>query len=142
MLRTLFAIASGLLVMMVIYTIAAVIESKVYPVTIAGDVAAAVAALPTTGKVTIVSGWCLAALAGALVAGYIGEHRFVSALAIGVAMAIATLVNERDIPHPQWMVLVGTIAPVVLAWLATQMLPARARKLPPPKPWPKDAKID
>ena len=90
------------------------------------QLAAIVAALPIAAKLLIVFGWCLGAFVGAAVAARIAEHRLIVALLLGVLVIVGTLFNAREIPHPQWMILAGTLLPLPLAWLATRVVPGHA----------------
>lgn len=136
MFRDFIGLAAGTLAMFVAITLVEVLDVKLFPLPVGMDpndkaqLAAVVAALPQAAKWLIVAGWCLGAFVGAAVAARIAEHRSIVALAIGALVVAGTLINAREIPHPQWMILAGTLLPLPLAWLATRIVPGHA---PPPE---------
>jgi pimeloyl-ACP methyl ester carboxylesterase len=118
--------------MFVAITLIEALNVKLFPLPAGLDpnnpaqLAAVVAALPYAAKLLIVVGWCLGAFVGAAVAARIAEHRLIVALILGALVVIGTLVNARAIPHPQWMIMAGTLLPLPLAWLATRIVPGHA----------------
>ena len=132
MFRDFIGLSAGALAMFVAITLIEAMDVKLFPLPAGLDpnnpvqLAAVVAALPFAAKLLIVVGWCLGAFAGAAVAARIAEHRLIVALILGVLVIAGTLVNARDIPHPQWMILAGTLLPLPLAWLATRIVPGHA----------------
>jgi len=130
MFRDFVGLSAGALAMFVAITLLEALDVKLFPLPTGLDpnnkaqLAAIVAALPLAAKLLIVAGWCVGAFVGAAVAARIAEHRLIVALILGVLVIAGTLVNAREIPHPQWMILAGTLLPLPLAWLATRIVPA------------------
>src|SRR5207342_699278 len=128
-------LSAGALAMFVAVTLVEALDVKLFPLPAGLDpnnpaqLAAVVAALPIAAKLLIVAGWCLGAFVGAAVAARIAEHRLIVALILGALVIAGTMFNARDIPHPQWMIMAGTLLPLPLAWLATRLVPGHA---PPP----------
>lgn len=132
MFRDFIGLCAGALAMFVAVTLVEAVDVKLFPLPTGlnpndkAQLAAIVAALPQTAKLLIVAGWCLGAFVGAAVGARIAEHRMIVALTLGALVVAGTLVNAREIPHPQWMVLAGTLLPLPLAWLATRIVPGHA----------------
>jgi alpha/beta superfamily hydrolase len=141
MFRDFIGLCAGMLAMFVAITLIEALDVKLYPMQAGLDpnnpaqLAAIVAALPMAAKLLIVAGWCLGAFVGAAVAARIAEHRVIVAMIIGVLVVAGTLMNAREIPHPQWMILAGTLLPLPLAWLATRLLPAHVPEPSTTKRW-------
>jgi hypothetical protein len=129
MFRDFVGLSAGALAMFVVITLIEALNVKLFPIPPGLDpnnpaqLIAIVAALPVAAKALIVLGWCAGAFVGAAVAARIAEHRLIIALLIGVLVVVGTLVNAQQIPHPQWMILTGTLLPLPLAWLATRIVP-------------------
>ena len=59
----------------------------------------------------------LAALCGGWVAARLARvRRMGAAIAVGVLILLGVVLNAWMLPHPLWMLLIGVIAPVPLAW--------------------------
>ena len=142
MLRSLFAIISGLFAMMIVVTFAGIANAKLFPPMPGTQPAAALAALPQAAKLLIVAGNCLGPMIGAAVAARIATPRLMVALLIGAAATVFNFENASGIPYPTWMFWTVTLLPLPLAGLAARWLGPVPPVLPEPKAWPKDAKSD
>jgi hypothetical protein len=129
MLRTLFAFVSGVFAMMIVITFIELANAKFFfppPAGMdwrdAGAVAAFLASLPVAAKILVLAGWLLGALVGATVAARIAErHRLACALGIGALVVLGVLDSARSISHPAWMIALGVLLPLPLAWLGAQL---------------------
>ena len=123
MLRDVFALIAGLFAMMITITFIELLGVKLFPIapgldpTEPANLAVIVAAMPLAAKALVVAGWCLGAFIGAAVAARLADHRLIAALTIAALVVVGTLMNAREVPHPQWMILAGTLLPLPLAWL-------------------------
>lgn len=142
MLRTLFAIVSGLFAMMIVVTFTGLVNSRLFPLAEGGDPTASLAILPLVAKLMIVAGNCLGPMLGAAVAARLAERRWLVALLIGAAATALNFSNGLGVPYPVWMLWAVTLPPLPLAALAAYWLTPKT--LPPPevKVWPKNAKAD
>lgn len=138
MLRSLFALCAGLFAAMIAITGVELANAKwLHPVPPGFDfrdpaqVQAFVAAMPTSALALVVAGWLLGAFAGGAVAARLDERRpWLPATLVGAFIAIGTLLNAQSIPHPAWVVAMGTLLPVPVALLAAALrkaLPAPGR---------------
>lgn len=126
MLRTLFALISGLFAMMIVTTIVALASAKFLYAPPAGFDAADIAqlrsfveAMPATVLVLLVASWCVAAFVGGGVAARLSVWRPVAcAVAIGAVVTAAQVPNALAIGYPSWAVAAGVLLPMPLAWLA------------------------
>ena len=130
MLRTLFALISGLFAMMIVTTIVALASAKYLYATPAGfdaaDVAqlrAFVAAMPVAVLALLVASWCVAAFVGGGVAARLSSwHPLACAVAIGTVVTAAQVPNALAIGYPAWAVVAGMALPMPLAWLAASLV--------------------
>ena len=129
MLRSLFALCAGLFAVMIVMTAFAVAASLLYPAPVgleqrgAAAVAAYVATLPLTANLLLLSGWLLAAVAGAAVAAKLAPAQALPlAVAIGGLCALLTFLNAQQVPRPDWMLAIGVSLPVPLALLVVRLL--------------------
>ena len=126
MLRSSFAVVSGLFAMMIVITFVELANAKFfYPLPPGLDlrnpdaIAAYVVTMPWQALAVVVLGWLLGAYAGASVAARIAKnHRMACALAIGIVDAVLVAINAVSIPHATWAITMGVLLPVPLAWLA------------------------
>lgn len=129
MLRTLFAFVSGVFAMMIVITFVELANAKLFFPPPAGmdwansqTVAAFVASLPLSAMLLVLSGWLLGAFVGATVAARIAErHRLACALGIGALVVLGVLDSARSISHPSWMIVLGVLLPLPLAWLGARL---------------------
>jgi len=71
-----------------------------------------IATLPASALLTVVAGWVAAALAGCLVASWVGRARG-PGVVVGVLLLAATVLNLAAFRHPTWMVVTGLAGLVV-----------------------------
>ena len=129
MLRTLFAVISGIFAMMIVITFVELANAKLFFPPPAGmdwndtaAVAAFAAGLPAAAMAIVLGGWLLGAFVGAAVAARIAlRHRLPCALLVGALVVAGTIQNALAIPHPAWMVAAGVLLPLPLAWLAARL---------------------
>ena len=129
MLRSLFALCAGLFAVMIVMTVFAVAASLLYPAPVgleqrgAAAVAAYVATLPLGANLLLLSGWLLAAVAGAAVAAKLAPVQALSlAIAIGGLCALFTFLNAQQVPRPDWMFAIGVALPVPLALVVARLI--------------------
>ncbi len=142
MLRTLFAIVSGLFAMMIVVTFTGIANAKLFPPMPGANPAAALAALPRAARLLIVAGNCLGPMLGAAVAARIATPRLQVALLIGALATVLNFENASGVPYPPWMFWTVTLLPLPLAGLAAHWVGPSPPAQPEPKAWPKDAKAD
>lgn len=129
MLRTLFAVVSGVFAMMIVITFVELANAKFFfppPAGIDWNDAAAVAAfaasLPTAAMAMVLSGWLLGAFVGAAVAALIAtQHRVTCALVVGGLVVAGTIQSAMSFEHPTWMIAAGVLLPLPLAYLAARL---------------------
>jgi len=130
MLRTLFALISGLFAMMIVTTIVALASAKFLyappPGFDAADVTqlrAFIEAMPAAVLALLVASWCVAAFAGGGVAARLSSwHPVACAMAIGAVVTAAQVPNALAIGYPGWAVVAGVALPIPLAWLAARLV--------------------
>lgn len=84
---------------------------------------ALMASMPLGALAMVVLGWLLGAAFGAMLAARLARpHGLGPAMAVGVAMLLASAATMLMIPHPLWMVLFGLAAPLPIAWLCGRWL--------------------
>ena len=136
MLRTLFAVVSGVFAMMIVITFVELANAKFFfppPAGIDWNDAAAVAAfaasLPTAAMAMVLSGWLLGAFVGAAVAALIAtQHRLACALVVGGLVVAGTIQSALSFAHPTWMTAAGVLLPLPLAYLAARLADRLAQK--------------
>lgn len=129
MLRNLFALISGLFAMMIVITFCALAHEKLlYPPPPGADLrqpeaaAAFLQSMPVWALSLILFSWLAGAFAGSYtVARLAGSFRFQLAMLPALLVSVLTLVGERTIPHPTWMVATGVGLPPLLAWFAVRL---------------------
>ena len=129
MLRTLFAVIAGFFAAEIVITVIEAASAMwLFPPPTGFDfrdkdaVDAFVASMPPAAFATVLSGWLLGSFIGAFVAARIAlVHRLPAALLIGLVVVIGTIVNATDISHPAWVVALGVLLPLPLAWLAATL---------------------
>lgn len=136
MLRTLFAFVSGVFAMMIVITFIELANAKFFFPPPSGmdwtdsrAVTAFVASLPASAMALVLIGWLLGAFVGAAVAARIAErHRLPCALGIGVLVMLGVLDSARTISHPTWMIVLGVLLPLPLAWLGARLAELQIQK--------------
>ena len=130
MLRSVFALCAGLFAAMIAITGMELANAKwLYPPPPGADfrdpaqLQAFVAAMPPSALALIAAGWLLGAFAGGAIAARLEERNpWLPAALVGAFIAIGTLLNARAVPHPGWVVAVGTLLPVPLALLGARLV--------------------
>jgi hypothetical protein len=130
MLRTLFALISGLFAMMIVTSFVAIASAKFLYAPPAGfdtaDVAqvrAFVEAMPMSVLALLLASWCLAAFLGGGVAARLASRRpQACALAIGAMVTAAQVPNAFAVGYPTWAIAMGLALPMPLAWLAARLV--------------------
>jgi len=128
-LRTLFALISGVFAMMIVITFVELANAKLlFPPPAGMDwndsaaVAAFAASMPTAAMAMVLFGWLLGAFVGAVVAARIAlRHRLPCALLVAALVVAGTIHSALTIPHPTWMIAAGILLPWPLAWLAARL---------------------
>ena len=129
MFRDFIGLVAGVFAMSIVYTLLAILESRLFPIPVGLDphspagAAAVLATLPLVAKVMMSAGWCASAFVGSAVAARIAERRLIIAAIIGLLMMSGTWFTIPKTIYPQWMILTGTLLPLPLAWLATRIVP-------------------
>lgn len=130
MLRTLFAVVSGLFAMMIVITLVELANARFFfpppaglDLTNSGAIAAYAATMPRTALAVVLFGWLLGAFVGAAAAARIAiVHRMSCALLIGAVDVVLIGLNAMSIPHPSWVIASGLLLPIPLAWLAAKLV--------------------
>ena len=130
MLRTLFAIISGMFAMMIVITFVELANAKLFfppPARMNWSdpqaVASFASSLPTAAMAVVLAGWLLGAFVGAAVVARIAiQYRQRSALLIG-ALVVAGVINSAlTTQHPTWVIAAGVLLPMPLAYLAAKLV--------------------
>lgn len=122
MIRTMFSVMLGMLVAMMVMLGLEFVGAWLVPMPTGqlgneADLAEIVANAPIAKLVWVLAGWLLAALCGGWVAARLARvRRMGAAIAVGVLILLGVVLNAWMLPHPLWMLLIGVIAPVPLAW--------------------------
>lgn len=130
MLRTLFAIVSGVFAMMIVITFVELANIKLFFPPPAGidwknpeAVAAFASSLPAGAMAVVVSGWLLGSFIGAAVATRIAiRYQLACALFVGALVVAGVIHSAMTIPHPTWVIVAGTLLPLPLAYLAAKLV--------------------
>ena len=130
MLRTAFAFISGLFATMIIITFVELANAKFFFPPPAGldwsdtrAVAAFAASLPTAAMALVLAGWLIGAFVGAAVAARIAlRHAMSCALLIGAVVVAGVIDSGLSIPHPTWVIAMGVLLPIPLAYLAAKLV--------------------
>ena len=74
--------------------------------------------VPMSALVLILTGWAIATLIGAWFAGFIAREKpLFYAWIVGALMAVGTIINFVDIPHPTWFITVAILTIPIMAWI-------------------------
>lgn len=130
MLRTVFAIISGVFAMMIVITFVQLTNIKLlFPPPAGIDwnnpeaVAAFASSLPVAAMAVVVFGWLLGSFVGAAVAARIAvRYRVASALLIGALVVAGVVHSVLTISHPTWVVAAGMLLPLPLAYFAAKLV--------------------
>lgn len=83
----------------------------------------AVAAMPASAFLLLLSGWVLAAGAGAYLAARLATRSLVlHGMIVAVFVLIATVLNLAAIPHPTWLWPAAIVLIPAAGWLATRLV--------------------
>jgi len=129
-LRTVFAIISGVFAMMIVITFVQLANIKLlFPPPAGIDwnnpeaVAAFASSLPVSAMAVVVFGWLLGSFVGAAVAARIAvRYRVASALLIGALVVAGVIHSVLTISHPTWVIAGGVLLPLPLAYLAAKLV--------------------
>lgn len=128
MLRSTFALISGLFAAMIVITATQVVAAKwLFPPPAGLDfkdsaaVNAFVAGMPPAAFAWILGGWLLGSFVGAAAAARIAERQqAIAAALVGCFVVFGTITNARSIEHPMWVLVLGVLLPIPLALLAAR----------------------
>ena len=83
----------------------------------------AVAALPVTAFLILVTGWVFAAAVGSYLAARLATHaRLVHGMIVALFVLVATVANLAKIPHPFWLWPATIILIPAAGWAAAQLV--------------------
>jgi len=83
----------------------------------------AVAALPVTAFLILVTGWVLAAGVGSYLAARLATHaRLVHGMIVALFVLVATIANLAKIPHPFWLWPATIILIPAAGWVAAKLV--------------------
>lgn len=130
MLRTIFAVISGIFAMMIVITFVELANARLlFPPPAGMDwsdpaaVASFAASLPAAAMAVVLLGWLLGAFVGALVAARIAvRYRLPAALLVAALVVAGTIQSALTIPHPTWVIVAGVLLPLPLAYLAAKLV--------------------
>jgi len=124
MVRSIFAIIAGLIVMLVVVSSVQWLSHSMYPPPEGLDimdkdaVAKAMAAAPAGALAMVLLSYALATFLAAGTASTISvRHKFAVAIILGLVMIGLAGANFFIIPHPLWMVVLGLLIPLPMALL-------------------------
>jgi hypothetical protein len=87
---------------------------------------AAIPGMPMPAFVMLVAGWSFAAFAGGWVSGWLaGRAPLIHAGIIGALVTLGTILNLRQLEHPQWVNIIAPILPIPASLLAALLVPRR-----------------
>ena len=83
----------------------------------------AVAALPVTAFLILVTGWVLAAGVGSYLAARLATHaRLIHGMIVALFVLVATIANLAKIPHPFWLWPATIILIPAAGWVAAKLV--------------------
>ena len=83
--------------------------------------------IPMPALVLILIGWGLSTLAGAWFAGFIAREKPLTyAWIVALLVAIGTIVNFVNIPHPMWFMCVAILTIPIAAWIGGKLASGHA----------------
>jgi hypothetical protein len=78
--------------------------------------------IPMPALVLILIGWGISTLAGAWFAGFIAKEKsFTCAWIVALLVAIGSIVNFVNIPHPMWFMVVAILTIPIAAWIGGKL---------------------
>jgi hypothetical protein len=130
MLRTLFALLSGLFAMMIVTTGVAIASARLlyapppgFDAAVPMQLRAFVEAMPAPVLALLLASWCVAAFIGGGVAARLaGPRPALCAMAIGAVVTAAQAPNALAIGYPAWVTAIAVLFPIPLAWLAARLV--------------------
>jgi len=132
MVRTILAVLVGLFVALACMLALQFVAQLLYPaptglvVLDEADLVRLIESEPVARKALTLLSWVLSSFAGALVAAGIGKaHRTAAALCVGALILAGVLLYVATTPPPAWIAVIGILAPVPLAWLASRLVARR-----------------
>ena len=138
MVRTILAVLAGLFVALACMLAVQFVAQLLYPaptglvVRDEADLVRLIESEPVARKALTLVSWMLSSFAGALVAARVGKaHRTSAAVCVGALILAGVLLYVATTPPPAWIAIVGILAPIPLAWLASHLV---ARRVDAPLP--------
>ena len=81
-----------------------------------------VATMAASAKWAVIFGWALASFVGAFVGTKVSRYRHLVIAAVASSVLIASIIlNAMLNPHPIWMIALGIIAVLGMAWLGARL---------------------
>ena len=126
MLKKVLAIASGVVVAMLIIMVTEWVGHRVAPGPMPGDAASEdMRIVPAVAMIAVLVGWFLGTLGGGAVANRIARLRW-PAWAIAGLVLLGALVEFTTAQHPAWMIVAGVAAPLLAGWIVSREVPGRS----------------
>lgn len=127
LIRTMFSTMLGMLVATMVALGLEFVGKRVFPLpagSLAADAAPAdlIAAAPIGMLLFVVAGRLCGALCGAWVASRLASrHSMTAAMTVGALVLLSCVLDAWMLPQPLWMLLMGVVAPLPLAWCGGQL---------------------
>jgi hypothetical protein len=129
MVRSALVLLAGVVVAVIIVSVMDTVAGSLYAVPAGTDrtnpesMRRAVALLPATAFVILLSGWILAAAVGSFVAARLATHdHTIHGMIVAMFVLVATVGNLAAIPHPAWLWPATLILIPAGGWLATKLV--------------------
>lgn len=122
--RMVAAVIVGVAALFAAVLLAEALAHQLFPVPAGTPPSGYVAATPPAGRLLVAAGWFLGPFAGAAAA--LGLARWQPAAWIVAALAVAAgVANLGAVPHPVWMQAAAVMLPLLAAFAALRLVPAR-----------------
>jgi hypothetical protein len=136
MIRSALVLFGGVVIAVMVVILMDALVGRIYPLPAGVDtrneesLRLAIAVMPTTAFVLLLTGWVLAAGIGAYFAARLAAHSYViHGLIVAFFVLVATIANLAAIPHPIWMWPAAIILIPAAGWVGTRFV---ARPTVPP----------
>ena len=123
MLRKVLAIASGVVVAMLIIMATEWVGHRIAPGPMPSDAASEdMRIVPVGAMLAVIFAWFLGTLGGGAVANRVARLRW-PAWAIAGLVLLGALIQFATARHPAWMMVAGVAAPLLAGWLVSRETP-------------------
>jgi hypothetical protein len=129
MIRSALVLFGGVVIAVMVVILMDALVGRIYPLPAGVDtrneesLRQIIAGMPTSAFVLLLTGWVLAAGAGAYFAARLAKHSYViHGLIVAFFVLVATIANLAAIPHPIWMWPAAIILIPAAGWVAARLV--------------------